>query len=130
MRVGQRLFVAVVVAFLGCDTHSEPNKSPNTQSTPETVENAVRKVISKLMKVDSAAIPMDTPISDAPLKADDLDLVEIVMELEEQLGIQISDAALEQYSGKLGKSPIKITPNQLVTIVRQAPKAQESKRKR
>jgi hypothetical protein len=73
---------------------------------------------------------MDRPISDSPLKADDLDLVEIVMELEERLGIEIADAAIERQAGPLGKGTVRITPSQLVSIARDAPKVQPSKRKR
>jgi acyl carrier protein len=71
---------------------------------------------------------MDRPISEPPLKADDLDLVEIVMTLEERRGVEISDAALERY-GKLG-GPVRITPNQLATIVKEAPKGAHTKKRK
>jgi acyl carrier protein len=130
MRQVQRVFVSIVVGLFGCNSEAEPRKSSSTQAAPDATESAVRAVISELLKVDSAAIPMDLPISDPPLKADELDVVEIVMELEERLGIEVSDAAIERYAGKLGKGPIRITPNQLVAIVREAPKAQQPKRKK
>jgi acyl carrier protein len=99
-------------------------------ATPDTVERVVREVIADLLKVDAAVIPMDRPMSDPPLKADDLDLVEIVMEVEERLGIEIADDALERQGGRLEKGLVWITPNQLVSVARKAPKAQQSKRKK
>jgi acyl carrier protein len=119
------------MASAACASNTEQPKGRSNQGTPDAAEKAVRAVISDLLKVDSSAIPMDKPISEPPLKADDLDLVEIVMELEERQGVEISDAALERYAGgKFGKGPIRITPNQLVLIVREAPKLKESKRKK
>jgi acyl carrier protein len=126
----QSFLVAVVVAVVGCNSNVEPAKSPNNQAAPEATENVVRAVLSELLYVDSAAIPMDTPISAPPLKADDVDLAEIADELEQRLGVVISDDAIEWDVGKLGKRPIRITPNQLVRIAREAPKAQQPKRKK
>jgi acyl carrier protein len=126
----QRLFVAIVVILSGCNSERETARSLNIQAPPDASERAVRAVISELLKVDSAGIPMDMPISDPPLKADDLDLVEIVLELEERLGIEIPDADLKRYAGKLAESLVEITPNQLVAIVRDAPKAQQPKRRK
>jgi acyl carrier protein len=129
MRCAPLCLIAVVVSVSGCISNTEPAKGPSNQAAPDVAERTVRAVISDLLKVNSSAIPMDKPISDPPLKADDLDLVEIVMELEERNEVEISDAAVERY-GKLGKGPIRITPNQLVAIVREAPKRQQSKRKK
>lgn len=95
------------------------------------MERAVREVIAGVFGVDAATIPMDRPISDPPLRADDLDLIEIVMELEERLGIEVADAAVEPYLGGLPpKGPARITPNQLVSIAREAPKAKQPKGKK
>jgi acyl carrier protein len=96
-------------------------------ATSDAVERVVREVIADLLEVDAAVIPMDRPISDPPLKADDLDVVEIVMEVEERLGIEIADAAIERQAGGTLE---RITPNQLVSVAREAPKAQQPKRKK
>ena len=117
--------VALVVAATGCTPDREPAKDLSNQVAADSAERDVRATLSELLKVDSTAIPMDKPISEPPLKADDLDLVEIVMELEERRDIAISDDAIERYAGaEFGKGPIRVTPNQLVLIVREAPKGQ------
>lgn len=129
MRHCQLILISLIVILIGCNTEREPTKGPEIQARSDGNKSAVRAVISELCKLEAAAIPMDRPISDPPLKADDLDLVEIIMELEDRLGVKISDATVERYAGKLGKGPIKITPNQLVLVVEQSPKSQQSKKK-
>jgi acyl carrier protein len=106
--------VAIALLGFGCTSErkTEDDSILANKPTPDAIESLVRNVISELLKVDSSAIPMDKPISDPPLKADELDLVEIVMELEERQGVEIPDAAIE--------SSVRITPNQLVAIVRHA----------
>ena len=122
MRHRYLFIVGLVFAINGCASKSGPANAPSNQNVDEA-GRAVRDVISKILKVDHSAIRMDKPLSDPPLKADDLDLVEIVLELEDHLGIEISDAALERYAGAVsGKGPPRITPNQLASIVRDAPK--------
>lgn len=131
MRIVCRNFILLAMVSGGCASNPEQPKSNSDEGSPDSAEKAVRAVISELLKVDSSTIPMDRPISEPPLKADDLDLVEIVMELEERQGVEISDAAVERYArGKLGKGPIRITPNQLVLLVKEAPKLREPKRTR
>ncbi len=122
--------VALLITVSGCAPNTGPTQGPDSRIEPGAAEKSVRATISDLLKVDSSAIPMDRPISEPPLRADDLDLVEIVMELEERKGVEISDAAIERYAGKLGKGQIRITPNQLVSLVREAPKLQSPKRKK
>ena len=64
---------------------------------------------------------MSRPLSEAPYNADDLDLVELVMEIEDRLEVRIADERVEEMSGgKLGKAAIRITPAQLVILAKQA----------
>lgn len=127
MRTAFRFLVLVVIA--GCDT--SPRQEARNLGDADAAEKTVRAVIAAQFKADAASIPMDKPISEPPLRADDLDLVEIVMELEERHGVEISDDAVERFAGgKLGKVPTRITPNQLAEILRQAPKLRELKKRR
>jgi acyl carrier protein len=125
-----RCLVLLAIAANGCAPRAEPGMATGRTNPPDNVERTVRAAIADLLKVDASSIPMDQPISSPPLKADELDLVEIVLELEERLDIEIDDATVERQAGPLGKGPLRITPNQLVTIAREAPKAQVTKRKK
>jgi acyl carrier protein len=127
----RRCYLALLLlAVSGCAAKPESPKAAIQQAAPDAAEKLVRSVLVEQFKIDPSALPMDKSISEPPLKAEDLDLFEIVMKLEQRQGIQISDAALERYLGKdWGKGPLRITPNQLVTIVREAPKMEQSKPK-
>jgi acyl carrier protein len=111
--------------FVACNYTTNPPKAP---AADDAEQKLVRTVIADQLKVDPASIVMDRPISEPPLKADELDLVEIVMTLEEQRGVEISDAALERY-GNLGDS-LRITPNQLASVVREARSDGQRKRRK
>ncbi len=74
---------------------------------------------------------MDKPLAGPPLKADELDIVELVMELEEEFNVEISDAALERMTGaNQGKRFAQVTPAQLAALVKSAPKLSRSLRKK
>jgi acyl carrier protein len=124
-----RWCVVALLVLLGCAPDAGPGKGPSRAASPESAEDAVRAVLAQQFKVDASSIAMDKPISDPPLKADDLDVVEIVMELEERLDISIPDDAMDRRLGKdAGKWP-QITPNQLAAVVRECPKSQTPNQK-
>jgi hypothetical protein len=95
---------------------------PPMDATLDPFEKAVRSVISDILRVASVLIPMDQPLSDPPLRADALDLDAILIELEDRLNIRSPDSTLEKHRRQLGIEPPKITPNQLIEIVRDAEK--------
>jgi acyl carrier protein len=103
------------------------------------LRKTVRKVIAQHLAVSVDLVDMDKPLCEPPCKADDLDLVEIVMALEERLAIEIPDKMLEDRLKERGKflakvesnrksTVVTITPNELVDIVIEA-KKQPPKRK-
>ena len=115
------LFLLLVAALIGCGSQQAATKSQST-STAGT-ELLVRAAIAKVMKTDASSIQMDRPISDPPLKADDLSLVEIIIEIEDRAGISIDERTIEVHAGRLGDGPPKVTPNQIVKMVQDSPKA-------
>lgn len=120
----------LVVVTIGCGHKPVTTLGIKQAITAEDVERVVREKIAELMAVDAATISMDRPLSDPPLKADALDCVELVMELEERFEIVIPDASIERYTGADIKLFAKITPNQLALIVLAELKAQRPKQTR
>ena len=53
----------------------------------------VRDIIAKQLDIDSATIALDSKLID-DLKADSLDIVELIMDLEQEFGIEIPDEDL------------------------------------
>lgn len=62
-----------------------------------TVLNKVTKIISEKLGVSEKEITETSKLVD-DLKADSLDLVDLVMALEEELGVRIDDSDLEKIS--------------------------------
>ncbi len=62
-----------------------------------TVLNKVTKIISEKLGVSEKEITETSKLVD-DLKADSLDLVDLVMALEEELGVKIDDSDLEKIS--------------------------------
>ena len=54
------------------------------------------KCAVEVLAVEPSDITLDARFADTPIEADSLDLVELVMALEEEFGIDIPDDAAEQ----------------------------------
>jgi acyl carrier protein len=114
--------VCLLLGVGGCSSSSDVAKPSTNPTSQDATEKTVRAVLADIVKVNAAVIDMNQPISKPPLKANELDLVEIVMELEERFDIAISDSALDRFMERKEGVPIRITPAQLVMIVKEAPK--------
>jgi acyl carrier protein len=121
-------WLLMVVLAAGCSGSPEPvGTGPAPAKDPEEV---VRAAMSAVFKVQPSSVDMNRPLCDAPTKADDLDLVELVMEIEERLGVEIPDEKVQEFlGGQLGKVPIRITPAQLVVLAQQAKPGSRSKKR-
>lgn len=109
---------ALLVVVLGC---AEPEKPKTASKASPELEKAVRTVVARHLKLNADGIDMGKPLS--AVKADDLDIVEIIMDLEEQLEIVIPDSAIDRYGARM-------TPNDLVAIVSEARANPEPRKKR
>ena len=116
---------AVVALSAGCADRPDP--ATGNAVAGMDVEAVVRAAIGQQFRVDPAAIDMDRPLSDPPLKADELDLVELIMEIEDRLGVEISDAEVERVGGIKPGGPIRLTPADLVRLARTAKPAKAPK---
>ena len=53
----------------------------------------IREIISKQLDIDSATVTMESRLID-DLKADSLDIVELIMDLEQEFDVEIPDEEL------------------------------------
>ena len=56
----------------------------------EEVYEQVKEILVERLDIDEAEVSMEASLRD-DLKADSLDLVELIMDLEERFGVKISD---------------------------------------
>jgi acyl carrier protein len=61
----------------------------------DEIEGRVRKVIEEQLMVDASEITEEATFTD-DLGADSLDVVEMIMELEDEFGIEVSDEEAEK----------------------------------
>jgi acyl carrier protein len=64
-------------------------------ATREEIQERVKEVLVEQLGIDGAQITEDASFQE-DLDADSLDLVELIMELEDQFGIKISDEDAQQ----------------------------------
>ena len=61
---------------------------------PQNTQDKVAHIIAEKLKIDASQVKPESTLAD--LGADSLDLVEIIMKIEEQFGIEIDDEKAEQ----------------------------------
>jgi acyl carrier protein len=64
-------------------------------ASPETTEDRLRKIIAEQLGVDENLIVPSASFA-KDLNADSLDLVELIMSIEEEFGVEISDENAEK----------------------------------
>lgn len=121
--------LAVILALVaGCTQDSpvkkaeeKPVKGEEKQTTSQNkimkdeVEPVVRVVVAERLRIKPESLDMKKPI------ADELDVVQVVMTLEERFMFDIPDAVIEKHSkAKLGEPACKLSPSQLVGIVEES----------
>jgi len=117
-----RIHASIVLATLlhplflaGCGrSESVPSAPLNQQQLVESV----RSEVAKILKKETSQVDVTKPL--AALGADDLDVVEIVMALEEKFKVEIPDSTLGDKPDDVGKT---LTVQKLAEIVSKQPKA-------
>jgi acyl carrier protein len=78
-----------------------------------TTRGRVLGIVGEILKVDAAELDATKPLTSPEVGADDLDVAEIVMGIEDEFGIRISDDKVVAP----GTEKVVITLNQLVKLV-------------
>ncbi|QDU25386.1 Acyl carrier protein [Anatilimnocola aggregata] len=90
------LVLCCFACTFGCGKQDTPPTQPNSASQQPVSPTTERicQIVAEQMGVNRANLNSQTTLGD--LRADDLDFVELVMELEEEFDISISDEAAER----------------------------------
>lgn len=139
----RRTLLLIVSLAAGCAEQSRPEPSPQPVATaspdpaapavaaePAVADAASRDVeafipmlLAEQLGIERSRIVMDRPIAGPPLGADELDLVEIVMEIEDHFDVTLSDEELVKIAGGTEtEMPTRITPSHLVKLTKDAVK--------
>jgi acyl carrier protein len=97
--------------FAGCDSKSRPQTSaPKTEGAGPSqtassdaghILSGVRGVAAEQLKLEPGAVDVDAPLSKQKVAADELDLVEIIMKVEERFRVEIRDEEVSNPAGQL-----------------------------
>jgi acyl carrier protein len=88
---------ASLLLFIGCETQTDSRPALVEKSNDNSTVERVCITAAELLGVDRGQVKADTSLGD--LKADELDFVELVMELEERFNITIPDDVAEEMMG-------------------------------
>jgi acyl carrier protein len=106
-----------------------PATAPATapaKTDPETL-SAVVASISAVLKIPEAEISPDVPLAKLSRSPDDLDLVEILMTIEERLGVEASnDALVAAVGGSDVHMSERLTPRIIADVMSRQPRKQKS----
>jgi acyl carrier protein len=107
---------SVATPRLTKDSSTRSASRPQPDATVATVQT----VIAKVLGVTPADIPPSVVLSKLPKPADDLDVIEIVLALEEHFHIQIPDEAVARAAGGETSTAILrgLTADKLASIVK------------
>jgi acyl carrier protein len=85
---------ALVPSGIGVDGFAFAISQAAAQPVPEDMLERARGIISDLLGVDPSQIAAETRFVE-DLNADELDLLEVAMAMEEEFGVEISDEKIE-----------------------------------
>jgi acyl carrier protein len=68
------------------------SSAANAPADRQQLENRIRELAAKVLGVAPEEVDVGTPLSKQKVAADELDMVEIVMEVEDAFGVEIPDA--------------------------------------
>lgn len=80
----------------------------------QQITNRIREIIALQLSLDSTAVDVNAPLTKQKVAADELDIVEIIMSIEEAFGIEIKD---EEVSGTNGELSETVSVKKLAEIV-------------
>ena len=112
------LRIRLVIAFIttlsllsGCGnkSHSQTSNAKaeggrptqSVSSDDEQIFSGIRNIVAKQLGLDASAIDVDASLSKQKVAADELDVVEIIMNVEETFGIEIRDEEVSNPEGHL-----------------------------
>ena len=101
--------IAAASLLSGCGTFSQTSNSKAQGDKPtrsassdyEQILSGIRNIVAKQLNLDASAIDVNVPLSKQKVAADELDVIEIIMSVEETFDIEIKDEEVSNPEGHL-----------------------------
>jgi acyl carrier protein len=91
------------------DARAQSSRPDNRQVVTE-----IRDIVAKVLSIEPEAVDVSAPLSKQKAAADELDVLEIVMGVEESFGVEIRD---EEITGESGEISEDLSVKKLADIV-------------
>lgn len=114
----------IALAQPGCQRSPSPLASANAPAQSasarsgrpdnQQVVDKIREIVAKQLGVERSAVEADVPLSGQKVTADELDIIEIIMSVEEAFGVEIKD---EDISGPNGDINAGLSVKKLADVV-------------
>ena len=114
------LLTIITVACIACNPGASPTfpgssrARANADKLSQDVLSGVRRIVAEALRLTPEEVNVDAPLSKQKNPADELDVVEIVMMVEEAYQVQIND---EEIGGTLDHVATNLTVRKLADIV-------------
>ena len=117
----------VVLADTGCTSASQKAEDKETIAASNVPEqrrdqddvDQILTIVAGYFEIDPAQIELYAPINDLPSSADELDVVQLLMAIEERLNVEIKDEELERLldTAELSELPHRLSVDTLAQLV-------------
>lgn len=104
-------FITILSLLSGCgnkassqNSNLKPGGDKPSRTFPsddEQILSGIRNIVAKQLSLDTSAIDVDAPLSKQKVTADELDVIEIIMKVEETFKIEIRDEEFSYPEGHL-----------------------------
>lgn len=118
------LICLVILTQWGCKNNQSPVASVNRPALDasarhnhpdyQQVVSRIRDIVAKQLGIEPNSVGVDVPLSKQKVAADELDVIEIIINVEEAFSVEIKD---EEISGPNGEISGSISVNKLAEIV-------------
>jgi acyl carrier protein len=111
LRIRLTIALTITLSFLsGCGnkpqsqtSNLKPEGDKPTRSVAadsEQILSGIRNIVAKQLSLDASAVDVDAALSKQKVAADELDVIEILMSVEETFGVEIKDEEVIKPEGQ------------------------------
>jgi acyl carrier protein len=94
--------------------------SESALSEDQRIQKVIIDIVAKQLGVEQASVDINIPLSKQKAPADELDVIEIILTIEEELGVEIKD---EEIGETVQGATTSLTIKKLVEVVSKKKKA-------